>query len=591
MPRWSSNKKGLAVAALILFSLFLAFALLIIPAVRSTVTFTTLSLSQVDVISNDQTLNGKAFLYTGSANQNSESAQGKWTPSSAGQAKDFTITYEQQEQYCKYPIVKNTGSPVYQAWYLEEGADTQHFADANAWCRSLTGTSTNTWAGSFCASNVLGVCTSTKWWCTGLKQIGVTGTFQDIAFNWKGKITVTSQSGTTSGVLGGLGEQNSIVLPGSDNNPAVWVKWAGNLVSGTDCAGANPTTNIMPAYNSQTQHWNIGNQQALTTYQYYFNALNTCLYSKGSADSQGRQNCFAEMNAYANSVINNWNSIGNWQIAAVDESNVATPFVRINTGLIQYPVLQFKIKADWVGIYAPCGSPSITQYDGSITGTATNSYQGTTTVKNTGGSDSAMGASFTCPSGVSVSSVDAFIAPAGQSRQVTYQVTSSQAVSGQCTICVYDKNCPNNKECKPFWVEFKRYCAISCNGNFVLDGTNCVCVCPLKSRSGYTIDATNCAYVAIPQGQPGSQPQSCSLTCPNKYAPNTACNGCDCALDPSKVPEGYTFNATSCEYQVKPTQPPTAIDINIILGGVAVIAIIVGAYLWLRRGKRGGRHG
>ena len=54
------------------------------------------------------------------------------------------------------------------------------------------------------------------------------------------------------------------------------------------------------------------------------------------------------------------------------------------------------------------------------------------------------------------------------------------------------------------------------------------------------------------------------------------------------MPDGYIFNSTACEYQAKPAPQPTAIDINLVLGVVAILAIFAGAYLWLRRGGRRG---
>jgi hypothetical protein len=529
--------KNTGIVAVLLICIALLFFVTGFPKLLST-GWTTLSLSLVDIISNDGTLGGKAFLMTASANGGGEHSTGTWTPSSAGQPQNFSMTYDQLEQWCKFPMFKS-GTKIYKARYIEVEGDNPIGCiggcfDPNQWCYIQNH---GTYGGG--SSDMTG---HYKYWCVGLDEYGEVGYFQDIAFMWKGQVTITSNKGTVSGVLGGLTEQNSIVIPDSSNNPAVWVKWAGNLVSGQDCSGKYPTTDVVPAYRYSDQRWNIANKQSLNYYNFYYTSLSNCLTN--AADSQARQNCVDNVNASADSVVSNWNSIGDWVYASIDTSSASTPYARINTGLIQYPVLQFKIKADWVGIYAPCGTPTITQYDSSLSGIATNKLTGTATIRNDGSATSTFGATATCPSGISVDPIPNFEVTAGGTKQITYSVSASQAISGQCYLKVYDITCPNNQVTKPFWVEFERYCPITCTGNFVLDKVNCKCVCALTPRDCYTIDTTNCVYKQIPNCGGG-----CTLPCPDRYKPNAECNGCVCALDPNKAPEGYFLNTTSCNYE------------------------------------------
>jgi len=533
--------------------------------------WTTLSLSQVDIISNDQTLNGKAFLMSASANAGGESATGTWTPSSVGQAQSFSMTYNQLEQWCKFPILKS-GAKIYKAWYKEvEGynppACVTGCFDQNKWCMIDN-------AGTYGGGSSDVITGHYNYWCVGKNEYGEVGYFQDIAFMWNGQVSITSNGGIATGTLGGLTEQSSIIM-NSAGIPVVWVKWAGNLVSGQECSGKYPTTNVVPAYRYSDQHWNIANKQSLDNYNLYYSTLSSCLTN--AANSQARQDCLTYVNAYADSVVSNWNSIGDWIYASLDTSSVSNPYARINTGLIQYPVLQFKIKADWVGIYAPCGTPTITQYDGSLSGTATNKLTGTATIRNDGGTTSTFGAVSTCPSGVSVDPIANIEVPAGSTKQITYSVSASSALSGQCTLKVYDLNCPNNAITKNFWVTFERYCPVTCSGNFVLDKNTCTCVCTLTSPpTCYSIDTTNCVYKPI-VGCGGG----CSLVCPDRYKPNAACNGCECALDSTKAPAGYFLNTTACEYQKTiPGGMPDWVYIIIILGAVAVV---VGMFMRKKR--------
>ncbi|QLJ52865.1 MAG: hypothetical protein Sv326_0690 [Candidatus Fermentimicrarchaeum limneticum] len=117
------------------------------------------------------------------------------------------------------------------------------------------------------------------------------------------------------------------------------------------------------------------------------------------------------------------------------------------------------------------------------------------TVKNTANVDAVFGAYSNCSTG----SIQNFGVPANGEVNITFFVATSRAFKGMCELTVYDVNSADHKTSAPFWIEFEKYCPITCGGTFVLDnsGDNCQCVCPLKEKEGYTIDTANCAYKPV----------------------------------------------------------------------------------------------
>lgn len=538
------------------------------------VTFTPLSLSQVSYVSNDTTLNGPAWLGTVSANNGGQSFVGSWTstsPEFSGvnlKPDPFSLTISQMNEYCSYPMLK-TGQLVKTAWYKETSGYNPIGCiggcfDPNNWCMTQNG-------GTYGGGSSDPVSSHYTYWCVGFNQVGQVGSFSNIAYNWNANILLTSQSGSVQGTIGGLGSQNSVALNDQTGKPVVWAKWAGNLINGQSCTDKAPITNILPVYNYNSQSWNIPDTSALSNYNTALASVQSCVNT--ATTTQGRQNCLTNTNAYANSLVSNWNTQNYWMYATVGNASTSTPYASLNLGLIQYPVIAFAIKAAWVGIYAPCATPAITQYNGSLTFIANHPITGTATVHDTTGVDSTYGATVTCPAGVSVTAIPNFQVSAGGSTQISYTVSASQAISGQCTLKVYNQNCPNNYDSKAFWVTATQDCGIQCSGGFTLNPATCHCDCNLVSTNPCQgVDRNNCVFTTIPNCGGGN---TCTLSCIAPLRQNAQCTACECGLDPNSVPSGQFLNATACAYQTIPQGGDNTLFYIMIIGGIVLIAVAV----------------
>lgn len=613
MPRTGSSRKKIAYAALILVSLILAFAIIIVPAMRSTVGpgGTILALNQVSVVSNDAHLNNaKAWLGLFALNGGGQSFVGSWdytktefsnvidpTTGQLMQPDAFTLSFNGVSQACNYPIASSSNPSLviypdlqtqnFGPYWLQSGADTA----AQAWCSGIGGLALQGYPLAYGYynnhQNNLGV--YDNYWCITGRTDGEIRSFAPTAYNFTASLTLTTKNGTSSALLSNAVQ--GVTLYDSNNNPVVYAAWGFNGVATAQCPVAQ--YNVVPVYDSTSQKWNIASQ---------------ALYNEWSTDwgNFANQYVLHKTDGQIGSVVTRMQEDVHGLItvktgdnyfgpASVSSNNKNNAYVSVDTtnNPVIIPVFAIDLNAAWVGIYQPCSQPQVTQIDGSLVGTATLSQTGTATIKNAGPAQSTFSAYLTMPNGVSqMGSIPNFAIPAGQSTKISYTINSAQAVQGTCTLHIQGAGfCSSYQTSKDFWCEFDRYCDKVPTGNFILDRANCVFICPLKPKDGYSIDTANCIYVAnqpSPGPNPQPAPQPCSLNCPATYTFNSACSACECALDSAKAPANQFLNATACQYQLNPPQPPMVIDINLVLGVVAILAIFAGAYLWLRRGGRRG---
>lgn len=533
--------------------------------------WTTLSISQASWFSTDTQLNGGGWLLTFVANGGGEHAYGSWSSTDEkfygllNKPNWFSVNYDQLEQYVSYPVTTNYENINF-VNYVEYDATynpTITPSQLDAWCYNENqGFMWGQYAYSM------------KFWCAKYAKYGEAHTFLSGTFNWKGKITVNSMLEEVSGTIDNIG--NSIVIPNGVGSNVVWAKWAGNTVSGSDL----PTTaNVKPVYNFQNQQWRIVNKAAYDSWKSYDLTVVQCLSTKKS-DGTDPRFCTNNLNNIVNSIIVATTNDQIFQYATVDITNINQPVIKINVGLLQYPMIQLKIKADFVGIWLPCASisPQFSQIDGTLLGTATQSLRGRAVIKNPGSVDAVFSAKITCPSGIIVTKPvdstlkDTYEIKAGQSVEITYTHTAAQAVSGQCTITVYDMNCPDVKSSYNYWVDFKRYCAINCGPGTILNEADCTCKCtllpPTECQQIVSSNPTECHYEQIPGcGSP------CLKICIVPWRVNAQCTDCECSLDSTAAPKDYFLNTTACEYQKKQGGGggmPDWVYIAIILGIAAI---------------------
>src|SRR5271157_6036553 len=283
MPRTGSSRKRLAYAALILVSLILAFAIIIVPAMRSTALpgFTTISLGQVSVVSNDAHLNNaKAWLMTVALNGGGQTAVGSWdytrtefsnvidpTTGQLTQPLGFAISFDSISQSCDYPITTtNTQydsivNPVlnkqnFGQYWLQSGADSA----AYSWCQSKGGLALggNPLAYGYYPNHQNPEGVYDNYWCITGSDYGEIRRFAATTYNFTARLTLLTKNSTSSSALLSNAVQGA-TLYDSNNNPVVYAAWAFSGVASHQCPSSGT---VMPVYDRPNQKWNIINANA-----------------------------------------------------------------------------------------------------------------------------------------------------------------------------------------------------------------------------------------------------------------------------------------------------------------------------------------
>lgn len=375
----------------------------------------TLSVSQADLQSSNQYLNGKVWMLTFSEGGLGQLYTGTITPSQVGSVtkdgskttKNLDIKVIYQDSQCIYPI-QSAGSlkDIYDVNYKEYSCFLSPSLDS---AKKDSGISNILYYGKYPGLTCFVFGYDTKSVVGNLGQTNK-NTDYSIFLTVDGKTAqkdISTLSGSTSGAVGDYG----------------YVSYAGNLDSGISCPQTTNTLYVPIYVNGK---WQLGSKQH---YDSYVSLVNTAPTSNQASNKILANNLKDEISqvklsqSFGN--INNPSSLTNGQIIYTS----SIPLI--------FPVTTLYIKADTIGIYTPVPNFQITSANSDCFKTGSDNGLISVTLKNSG-DEGTYKAYATCQGQFSSPNSASGSLSSGESRTINIPLTAtaSQKTQGTCTIYV-----------------------------------------------------------------------------------------------------------------------------------------------------------
>ena len=429
-----------------------------------------LSLSQVDFLSNDPQLSGKVWLLTMAQNDYGQYAVGSFTKDQIKdgdtQAQyDLTVRMDVLDETCSYPItytgvpIKSMSSETQTCWmgitcngkigYKSE--DFQHDCQLKPGFYAF-GKKSASW----------------DYICFWTTTTAYNGNVLTPTLTFSSKLSAASHGETVSGTISSASAR-SVWL-----GDKVLATWTGNLNTGEQCP-ISSDYGIAAAYVGGT--WRITDKGRFDDYKTYdISGMMDCISRLVNYGTETGTSCTQAYNTYASNVLlakTFTSPTGGTTATATGTQNNGQVKMILNK-MIQYPVITFHIKAEWIGIVIPVGKPDILSISSKDFKTGDVGYI-VANVKNVGTGDGSFSFYATCPSpfGQSGTSPTASLA-VGETKAINIPVTAvcSEDTTKSCTVRAYDINQPNNYDdaavsltCKP--ILLCNAGETRCNGNVI----------------------------------------------------------------------------------------------------------------------------
>jgi hypothetical protein len=446
------NHKNLILTLICIISLTFSIA--------SGFAFSTLSVSQNDFVSNDNYLDGKAWLLTVSEDGNSQSAKGtiqgeKLKTDDGGYAKsDLTIKTEVTEQSCDYNLRQNYDPDIYVynlqliksnawSWELDKYIDQCEDKSQGAW-GFIEGKY------NYYIYNV---------YCLTKHKIGVPGSIKSPTTNFEAKLTVQKDSDSKTATISSTSAK-SVKL-----SNVAYAHWAGSLSSGEQCP--DPGSEGYMIVHDETGNWVLTKSRLYDSYlSYKQNTFDDFIYDDMADEISRWTGVSIDTIDNLQSRINDLNSRANNAITEFGYSDFRVTSNSLSSGqahieldrTIQFPVITMHVKADWLGIVIPVGEPKITSISAEDFEEGKNG-QIKVTVKNIGDATASFGISASCESPIKQVGTAQTISNLRDGSQKTVTITLSGAtnkeVTKKCTVNVYDLNNPDMKDSDTVTVTLK----------------------------------------------------------------------------------------------------------------------------------------
>ncbi len=468
-------KKALATTTVVIALLLLAGGFFLWKAGKLPfmIGWATLSLSQIDYISNDPTVAGRAWTIAVVLNQQGQFGVAGSTPTKLEDVYDkvkskeyLTVKVESFPQTCLYTI-DNRGlvEKVYTI-YLEKMAvpwyeSSQKYIDKCKAYPNYFSYLKPAWANDV--------------WCWRSTELGTHGVLKTPATIWSAKLTAeTSDGKVESKELTSWGSQSGWL------GANVHYSWVGDLVSPEEC----PKLGV-PEVMWYKGQWITTKPGAYTNYvARAMDDFRNCRDVLKDLD-----NCHIYYNKWATATLTS-EPLVFYNLEGKPIAQTTTGIGDIETGqvklsvnkLLRFPMLILKIKADWVGVVVEVGKPKII----SLTSTDfTTGSQGTliATIQNIGDGLGSFNAYATCTAGFAQSgkSPDYLsLNPRQTNTQYIYiSGICSVDMTGTCTLTVEDRNNPANKDSRSVSIKCKTICECtvagekSCRGNDIVRCDGC----------------------------------------------------------------------------------------------------------------------
>ncbi len=395
--------------------------------------FSTLSLSQIAVNSNDPNINGKSWLLTVSQNGAGQSAYGASATlkddTTKATSDPLTIKVSLDKNYATYPIY-NQGIPIYSVTYATTRYDP---------FSSSGGCNTKYWTHSFQEAFAPFISIV---YCFNYNKVGEYGTIGAGRDNFKSTIKVSGKSGSDSCVVSS--NEGSSSCHSSKGN--LYASWVGSLVSGQELPNAIGQ-GVIAVYDTKDNGWKTASKTAYTRWNnYQTGGLFNCIGLTGSASTAG-SSCFDTYDNYQQALMSGKSFKSYGGSTASTSGSQSSGQINLDLGQqFNFPVITMRIKANFIGINIPTGKPKITyasspQFQTGQTGNIM------VTLKNEGKGVGSFDVFAKCTNGISQSGNTQRISSLspGQSQTINIPLTSnvlSGTKVGSCLITADDVNDP-----------------------------------------------------------------------------------------------------------------------------------------------------
>jgi len=288
----------------------------------------TLSLTQANLQSSNQYLNGKVWLLTFRTGGLSQRYYGTFSPSdvqgatsdSSTTTKDFSLEVVQNSQSCNYDIQGTTSNkPIYE---VQRVIWTCATSPSESWAKEKSGYSNILYYGKYFGLSCFAI---------GYNSQSPVGNLNSPTVETEYEISINAGGETGSKTINTIGSGQ-----GQIGNFAYAI-WQGNLVSGSSCPDKSP---YIPIYVNGV--WRIGDKSYYDTYRSLIASSPTNTPSSQDIWMQNVQESIVRAKQIRSfGAINSQTSMS----SAVTKINLDNP--------IQFPVTTLYIKADTIGIYTP----------------------------------------------------------------------------------------------------------------------------------------------------------------------------------------------------------------------------------------------
>ena len=478
------------------FGIIITFILLL----QTVSALETLGLSRIDFSSNDQEVEGKAFLLYGIENGRVDEARATYDRLSAidgtKSKESVSITSKLTNYKLQYPLI-NENIPVYRGEikdkvpYIPFIRNEQWY---NNWCSNLVDSN------FYFVSKQIGF---NSVYCVEFETIGLLGRLSSspkTLFTDKITVTSTGQSKTVE-----LSEKNQVDFIDGYLR-ARFVSMQGSL-SGTP----RPSIDYDIYFSSTTNKWNLISKPLSSQYRAFIkdNFVDISDF-KAFCEKNGAVKCIEELNRKSTFPIVTYTDYENTIITEQQSGSL----ILSNTPIYEYPSFTLKIDADWVGIFEPVGKPKIldTRGDDFIEGS---NGKLEIDIKNDADVKASFNIGIDCGSNWKVINQNNVPFAPKETKTLTYFVTS-ETESKACTTCsiiVKDSSNPSVKdtESQKICVKEANQCpnkgATRCNANIIqqCENVNGVQVWQTREtcRQGEICQNSKC----VAEGQPPPPPE------------------------------------------------------------------------------------
>jgi len=385
--------------------------------------FTTLALDKADLRSSSEYLNGQQWILTVRQGGLGQYAEGIIKKDAVGDKYsgnekpkyDFDIKLNYAKQQCEYNILTdNNAQKIYKFYYKEWG------------CAAFTesGATNNCNSGVIVAKGKLS--SSFTCVCIGaIEQANTIGYFDSPTIVSELGISSTANGQTYSTII------NTKQKIKDTLGPYAYVIWQGNLNTGRSCSSSSV---YKPIY--WGGEWKTFSSSKYIDYQSQLTNVQTAIYtgdySSSSSTWATMKSSINVLNEKTDTLYSNQQTFG-----TIDSKSKITGAQAILavTESIEYPVLTFYVKTDWLGIYTPVSKPQITSTSSDC---FTTGIRGIikATIKNVGDEQGNIDVWAECNSPFAAERTELNL-KAGASQSITIPITASTTTTTKASCTLY----------------------------------------------------------------------------------------------------------------------------------------------------------